>query len=229
MAEPPHSIAELHEKCIASGRYPLFPGATQLVPGHGNPHAQIMCIGEAPGADEDKKGIPFVGRAGQFFNELLDGIGLSREDIYITNMVKCRPPDNRDPEEEEIQLYKPWLDWEIRLIKPKIFIPLGRFALAKFLPGVKISQVHGKAFRRGGNIFFVMYHPAVALYNGSMRPILQKDFEVLDKILHGDEGMVEDMTDEASDTVKEIQELLHPKTNSPDRSQESEKPKSLFA
>ena len=153
MAEPPKSIAELHEKCIASGRYPLFPGATRLVPGHGNPHAEIMCIGEAPGADEDKQGIPFVGRAGQFFNELLANIGLNREDIYISNMVKCRPPGNRDPEEAEIKLYKPWLDWEIKLINPKIFIPLGRFALGRFLPGAKISAVHGKIMRRQGKIF----------------------------------------------------------------------------
>jgi len=229
MAEPPKTIAELHEKCIASGKYPLLPGATRLVPGHGNPHAEIMCIGEAPGADEDKLGIPFVGRAGQFFNELLQSIGLNREDIYISNMVKSRPPGNRDPEESEIKLFKPWLDWEIKLIKPKVFIPLGRFALSRFLPGVKISQVHGKAFRRDDHIFFVMYHPAAALYNGSMRPVLVEDMKVLRQILDGDESMVEDLTTETSETVEEIRKLLAAgKNNSPNRSQESEKPKSLL-
>jgi uracil-DNA glycosylase len=228
MAEPPKTIEELHEKCIASGKYPLLPGATRLVPGHGNPHAAIMCIGEAPGADEDKLGIPFVGRAGQFFNELLQSIGLNREDIYISNMVKSRPPGNRDPEESEIKLFKPWLDWEIKLIKPKVFIPLGRFALSRFLPGVKISQVHGKAFRRDDHIFFVMYHPAAALYNGSMRPVLIEDMKTLRRILDGDESMVEDLATETSETVKEIQKLLAAsKTNSPDRSQGSENPSLL--
>jgi DNA polymerase len=130
---------------MGSGKYPLFPGATRLVPGHGNPAASIMFIGEAPGGDEDKHGIPFVGRAGKFLNELLGSIGLEREDVYITNMVKCMPPNNRDPEEGEIKQYKAWLDWEISLIQPKVFVPLGRFALGKFLPGRSISAMHGKS------------------------------------------------------------------------------------
>lgn len=198
------TLSELHEKCIASGKYPLFPGATRLVPGHGNPKARIVFIGEAPGADEDKNGIPFVGRAGKFLDEMLVSIGLRREDIYITNMVKCRPPNNRDPEEDEIRLYRAWLDWELKIIEPDIIVPLGRFALAKFLPGVKIGQVHGKVFRRAGKIYFVMYHPAVALYNGSMRSVMLDDFKHLEPILSGDFSRVEEMDSPAG----EIKQLL---------------------
>jgi DNA polymerase len=226
MAELPTTVAELHERCIASGKYPLLSGATRLVPGHGNPHSEIMFIGEAPGADEDKNGIPFVGRAGKFLDELLNSIGLKREDIYITNMVKCRPPNNRDPEESELLQYKAWLDWEIKLINPKVFVPLGRFALAKFVPGVQISKVHGKAFRREGKIYFVMYHPAVALYKGSMREVMLEDFKGLRKILDGDESGVEDL----SDPVSEIKELMHKKSpeSDPKSAQEKSKPLKLI-
>lgn len=197
-------LQELHTKCINSGKYPLLPGATRLVPGYGNPHAEIMFIGEAPGADEDKNGIPFVGRAGKFLDELLASIGVNRAEVYITNMVKCRPPENRDPTDAEILQYQAWLDWEIKLIKPKVFVPLGRFAMAKFLPGLKISQVHGKAFSRGGKTYFVMYHPAVALYKGSMREVMLEDIKLLKDILAGDTSKVEGM----SDSVEEIKQLM---------------------
>ncbi|MBL8015570.1 MAG: uracil-DNA glycosylase [Candidatus Doudnabacteria bacterium] len=209
------TISELHQRCIDSGKYPLFPGASRLVPGHGNPHAKLMFIGEAPGADEDKNGIPFVGRAGKFLDELLGSIGLKREDIYITNMVKCRPPGNRDPEDREIALYRAWLDWEIKLIEPQVFVPLGRFAMAKFLPGLKISQVHGKAFRRLGKIYFVMYHPAVALYKGSMREVMLEDIKLLKDILAGDESKVEDLVT----AIDEVKALLHKDSGGSDKSE----------
>lgn len=202
------TVEELHQKCISSGKYPLFPGATRLVPGHGNPDADIMFIGEAPGAAEDKNGIPFVGRAGKFLDELLESIEVNREDVYITNMVKCRPPDNRDPEEDEIQLYKKWLDFEIDLIKPKVFVPLGRFALGKFIPGKRISDIHGDAFRTDGKVYFTMYHPAVALYKGSMREVLLEDIKGLKKILDGDESRVEDLGVEVDKTIEEVKKLL---------------------
>jgi len=179
-----------------------------------------MFIGEAPGGDEDKMGIPFVGRAGKFLNELLASIGLVREDVYITNMVKCRPPNNRDPEEEELKLYKPWLDWEIKLIQPKVFVPLGRFALAKFLPGRTISSMHGKAFKREGKIFFAMYHPAVALYKGSMREVLLEDFKVLKRILDGDMSMVEDISEGSDKEIEEIRKML--KKEEPDSSSKNQ-------
>lgn len=208
------TLSELHQKCIASGKYPLFPGATRLVPGHGNPNARIMFIGEAPGADEDKNGIPFVGRAGKFLDELLASINLKREDIYITNMVKCRPPNNRDPEDDEIKLYRAWLDWEIKLIEPEVIVPLGRFALAKFLPGVKISQVHGKVFKRAERIYFVMYHPAVALYNGSMRGVMSEDFKNLKPVLEGNLGEVEELESPA-DEIKELLKKQDDKKQNP--------------
>ncbi len=201
-------LSELHLKCINSGKYPLFPGATRLVPGYGNPKAEIMFIGEAPGADEDAKGIPFVGRAGKFLDEMLQSIGVAREEVYITNMVKCRPPNNRDPEESDINLYKAWLDFEIELIQPKVFVPLGRFALGKFLPGRSISQVHGQTFRVDGKIFFAMYHPAVALYKGSMREVLLADIQNLKKILDGDESGVEDLTTMTNKDIEEIKARL---------------------
>ncbi len=202
------TLKELHNNCIKSGKYPLLPGATQLVPGHGNPNAEIMFIGEAPGKDEDTQGIPFVGRAGKFFNELLESIELKREDVYISNMVKSRPPDNRDPLESEIKTFKPWLDWEIKLIKPKVFVPLGRYALSYFLPIGKISQLHGKVFKRDGRIFFAMYHPAAALYNGSMRSVLLEDFKVLKKIISGEKFEIEDQDVHQSKAVLEIKALL---------------------
>lgn len=208
------TISELHQKCIDSGKYPLLPGATRLVPGHGNPHADIVLIGEAPGADEDRTGVPFVGRAGKFLDEMLVSIGLQREDIYITNMVKCRPPDNRDPEESEIRQYRTWLDWELKLIQPKVVVPLGRFAMAKFLPGLKIGQAHGRAFRRGEQIFFVMYHPAVALYNGGLRPTMLEDIQKLKKILDGDESGVE-QSSSAADEIKQLMSKSKQKQNAP--------------
>ena len=179
-------------------------GATRIVPGWGNPKADIMFIGEAPGAVEDKLGKPFVGPAGKFLDELLASIGLKREEVYITNMVKVRPPANRDPEEAELEAYRPWLDEEISIINPKVFVPLGRFAMGKFLPGQSISKVHGKAFRRGGKVYFVMYHPAVALYKGSMREVMLEDMEGLKRILDGDDSHVENL----GDPVNEIADLM---------------------
>ncbi len=181
-------------------------GAKQVVPGWGNPEADIMFIGEAPGATEDKVGIPFVGAAGKFLDQLLESIGIKRDDVYITNRVKVRPPGNRDPEEEELKAYQPWLEEEIKIINPKVFVPLGRFALAHFVPGQAISKVHGRAFRRRGKIFFVMYHPAVALYNGSMREVMLNDMKGLKKILDGDESDVEELDDNGG--MEDIKELM---------------------
>ncbi len=201
-------LRELQQKCIASSKYPLMPGATQLVPGYGNAHADIMLIGEAPGASEDANGIPFVGRAGKILDELLDSIGLIRSDIYISNMVKCRPPQNRDPTDSEILLYKPWLDWEIKLIQPKVIVPLGRFAMSKFIPGKKISKVHGQVFVKGSRTFFLMYHPAIALYNPSKKEVLLEDFAKLKLLLLGKGGEHTEVEDSPVSNLAEITELL---------------------
>lgn len=154
--------------------------ATQLVLGDGNPDAEIVFIGEAPGKNEDEQGRPFVGAAGKFLNEMLASVGMSREDVYITNIVKYRPPNNRDPSDEEKRAFWPYLVQQLQVIEPKVVVTLGRHSMEYFLPGAKISQIHGQAKRIGfgaGKLVIVpLYHPAAALYNGSMRATLLEDF-----------------------------------------------------
>jgi len=180
------TIEDLHKECLLCQKCPLRKTATQVVPGEGNPHAKVMFIGEGPGKVEDKLGRPFVGPAGKFLDQLLESIGLQRKDIFIANMVKCRPPNNRDPMDSEKEACRPWLDEQIRLINPKVFVPLGRHALHKFLPDISISTAHGKFYKHESKIIFAMYHPAVALYNGSMRSTLLKDFANLKEFLDGE-------------------------------------------
>jgi len=170
----------------------LRSGCSRVVPGDGNPEAEIMLIGEAPGKKEDEIGVPFVGSAGKFLDEMLATINLKRENIYIANVVKCRPPENRDPLPEEVETCWAWLEKQIEIIDPKLIVTLGRHSLGRFFPLMKISEVHGKAFRRdfpviGSRVFFALYHPAAALYNGSMRETLIKDFKKIPKIL----GLIE--------------------------------------
>jgi len=162
--------------------------ATNVVPGKGNADAKIMFIGEAPGKKEDEMGEPFIGAAGKFLSELLATIDLKREDIYITNIVKYRPPNNRDPLPEEVADCQLWLQEQINLIDPVLIIPLGRHALERFVPGRKISEDHGKAFRReidgvGKRVIYALYHPAAALYNGGLRDTLVTDFVRIPKII----------------------------------------------
>lgn len=161
----------------------LKAGATQLVFGVGNPDAEIMFIGEAPGKHEDFQGEPFVGAAGKFLNEMLASIGLERKDIYITNIVKYRPPNNRDPEPEEIQVFMPYLQRQIQVIRPRLVVFLGRHSMSVFLPELKISQAHGKPVRKGGQVYLPLFHPAAALYNGGMRQTLMDDFALIPMIL----------------------------------------------
>lgn len=165
---------------------------TNPVPGEGNPNAKILFIGEAPGAQEDKLGRPFVGASGKFLDEMLDSIGLQRADVFITNIVKFRPPDNRDPKPDEIKACLPSLLEQIRVIKPKIIVFLGRHSMNVFFPELKISEAHGKPMKRAikeaGNkqleaIFLPLYHPAAALYNGGMRQTLLEDFSKIPNIL----------------------------------------------
>lgn len=178
----------LNTKMILECPCSLRETAIQAVPGDGNPDADIMFVGEAPGKNEDAQGKPFVGAAGKFLSEMLGSINLKREDIYITNVVKYRPPENRDPGPEEIEACMPWLHEQIKIIEPKIIVTLGRHAMEHFIPGKKISEVHGQAFRRtfpdiGEQVFFALYHPAAALYNGSMRATLIADFKKIPKVI----------------------------------------------
>lgn len=159
--------------------------ATQAVFGSGNSDAEIMFIGEAPGKNEDIKGIPFIGAAGKFLDEMLEMIKMKREDIYITNIVKYRPPDNRDPEPSEKEACNSWLINEIKIVDPKIIVFLGRHSMGRFFPEEKISEIHGKLLIKlipelnKKQAFMPLYHPAAALYNGSMRETLIKDFKKL--------------------------------------------------
>jgi DNA polymerase len=157
------------EKCI------LHKSRVKAVPGVGPQKADIMFIGEAPGFHENQRGLPFVGAAGKFLDDLLEKIGLRREDVFITNVVKCRPPGNRDPQSSEIEACRPYLDRQIKLIQPKMIITLGRFSMARYFPNAKISQIHGKPRKIEGVIYYPMYHPAAALHQPSLRRTVEED------------------------------------------------------
>lgn len=181
-------LLELHKKYHTENKCELKKTATQPVFGNGNPDSEIVFIGEAPGKKEDETGIPFVGAAGKFLAEMLASIGMKREDIYITNIVKYRPPNNRDPELEEKKQCANWLKAELEFINPKLIIFLGRHSMNHFFPQLKISEVHGKYIHCAFSDFPIhnflpLYHPAAALYNGGLREELLKDFAKIPGIL----------------------------------------------
>jgi uracil-DNA glycosylase family 4 len=149
--------------------------ATNLVPGEGPADAAIVIVGEAPGANEDKAGRPFVGSAGRLLGTLLEAAGLEREDVFITNVVKGRPPGNRDPKADEVAHSWPWLEAQLAAIEPELVVPLGRHALRRFAPDLKIGDVHGQAVEVDGRRLFPLYHPAAALHNQSLRGTLDED------------------------------------------------------
>jgi len=155
----------------------------KVVPGSGNENAQIVFIGEAPGYHEDQQGLPFVGQAGQFLDYLLNSINLQRSDVYICNVIKCRPPGNRDPLPTEIKNCQKWLDRQLELISPKIIVTLGRYSLAKFFPGETIGKVHGKERKQDNIIYFPMYHPAAALHQQSLRQTIEEDIKRIPSLL----------------------------------------------
>ncbi len=175
-----HRLEEEIKRCT---RCRLHQTRTQAVPGDGPYDAEIMFIGEAPGYHEDKQGRPFVGAAGQYLNELLEKNGLRREDVYITNIVKCRPPRNRDPLPDEIAACQDYLDRQIELINPRVIVTLGRFAMQHFFPGASISRVHGQPRRLGDRIFFPIFHPAAGLYQPKWQPLLEEDFRKLGDLI----------------------------------------------
>jgi DNA polymerase len=142
-----------------------------------------MFIGEGPGFHENEQGRPFVGAAGRFLEELLASIGLKRDDVFITNVVKCRPPGNRDPRSEELDACDEYLERQIQAINPKVIVTLGRFSMARYLSNAKISQVHGQPIRIRGRLVVPMYHPAAALHQGSLRPVIERDFAQIPKLI----------------------------------------------
>jgi DNA polymerase len=169
-------LLEIHERVRACTSCPLHSTRTQAVPGYGPASARIMAVGEAPGEKEDIQGKPFVGAAGKLLTKLLEGIGLSRNDLYITNTIKCRPPGNRDPESEEVSACAHYLDEQVALIKPDVILLLGRHAVGRLLPGSKgISTIHGQKVVRGDRLYVPLYHPAAALYNGGLLRTLEDD------------------------------------------------------
>ncbi len=183
-ADKQAQLAEIARAIESDGVTPsLKAGATQLVFGVGNPDAELMFVGEAPGKKEDLSGEPFVGAAGKFLNEMLASIGLERPDIYISNIVKYRPKDNRDPTAEEIAEFVPYLNRQIDVIRPKLVVFLGRHALNVYFPDLKISQAHGEPVENNGQMYLPLFHPAAALYNPRLRQTLIEDFSLISAIL----------------------------------------------
>ena len=178
-------LAELRQEISVCQKCSLCKTRTNTVPGEGGSNAEILFIGEAPGANEDKNGIPFCGAAGKFLDEMLGTIGLSRENVFVANTLKCRPPENRDPEDSERVACRPYLDAQLKIIEPALIILMGRHAVANFLPGAgTIGQLHGRALKRpNGIVYLPLYHPAAALHNGGLRSTLVEDFGKIPAVL----------------------------------------------
>ena len=184
MPKPHIPLDELRVQVESCRRCPLCDGRTQTVFGVGNPHARVMFIGEAPGKNEDLQGEPFVGAAGHYLNELLGCAGLRREDVFIANVLKCRPPGNRDPRPEEIQTCTPFLREQTRTIDPEVLVTLGKFSTQFVLKTqVGITRLHGRVQRAGKFLVFPVFHPAAALYDGAKREALENDFVTLGQLL----------------------------------------------
>jgi uracil-DNA glycosylase family 4 len=178
---PPLSLADLHREIRSHGGcgFESCETAANLVPGEGSPTAEVMLVGEAPGATEDALGRPFVGRAGRLLDELLAEAGLARESVYITNVVKARPPGNRDPRAGEVAHHLVWLEAELALVHPRVVVPLGRHALSHFADGLRISDVHGRLITARGRSLFPMFHPAFGLRGTLARATLFEDARAL--------------------------------------------------
>jgi uracil-DNA glycosylase family 4 len=177
------TLAQIASEVSACQRCALHVTRNKSVPGEGPANAEIMLIGEGPGFNENEQGRPFVGQAGTFLNELLAQAGLKRADVWIGNVVKCRPPSNRDPMPDELAACNEYLERQIAAIAPKIIITLGRFSMGKFMPGVKITQVHGQMKRIGDRFVIAMFHPAAALHQAALKPAILADFAKLPQLL----------------------------------------------
>lgn len=185
------TLTELYEEIANCQRCILSQARKNAVPGEGPQDADIVFIGEGPGFHEDQQGRPFVGAAGQFLDELLESIGLRRDDVYICNVIKCRPPGNRDPLPEEVDACKPHLDKQIEIISPKMIVTLGRFSMERYFPGAKISQIHGQARKLEGIIYYPMYHPAAALHQPRWRPVVEEDMSRIPQVLAAADSIAE--------------------------------------
>jgi uracil-DNA glycosylase family 4 len=183
MPETNDSLDQIAAEVSACERCPLAATRKKSVPGEGPAGARILFVGEGPGFNENEQGRPFVGAAGQLLNDLLGQAGLKREDVFITNVVKCRPPQNRDPESGELKACADYLERQIALINPAVIVTLGRFSMARFFPGAKISEIHGQGRTLGGRLVVAMLHPAAALHQPQNKPLLEQDFRKLPDLL----------------------------------------------
>lgn len=181
--EPGEILKQVARQVSTCEKCSLHFSRKNAVPGEGSSNAEIMFIGEGPGFYENEQGRPFVGQAGKFLDELLEKAGLSRSSVYITNVVKCRPPGNRDPLPEELAACSGYLDKQVETIQPKIVVTLGRYSMAHFMPGAKISDAHGQATWVKGRLIVAMYHPAAALHQPSLKPIVERDFARLPEFI----------------------------------------------
>ncbi len=179
------ALDELYQCIRSCNKCEISKARTKAVPGEGPGNSELMFIGEAPGFHEDQQGRPFVGSAGHFLSQLLESVNLSREQVYITNVIKTRPPGNRDPLPQEIINCRPWLDRQIEIIKPKMIVTLGRCSMGLFMPGKTIGQVHGTAVKKDGVLYFAMYHPAAALHQGNLRGVIVSDMLKISGLLVG--------------------------------------------
>ena len=202
------SLEQIASEVAGCTKCPLHASRVKAVPGEGPQNAQIMFIGEGPGFHENQSGRPFVGAAGDFLNELLQSINLKREEVFIGNVVKCRPPGNRDPEPGEIEACRAYLDRQIDVINPRVIVTLGRFSMARWFPAARISHIHGKPRNVGKFLVVPMYHPAAALHQPSLRQEVMNDFRKLPQFLsEASQALSNDSGDEDEVSPEQPQQL----------------------
>lgn len=193
------ALTELYREIAGCRSCKLAESRNKVVPGEGPENARLLFIGEAPGWHEDQQGRPFVGQAGGYLDHLLSLINLNRNQVYIANVIKCRPPQNRDPLPAEIIACQKWLDQQIQIINPKMIVTLGRFSLARYFPKESIGKVHGKPRRQSGIVYYPMYHPAAALHQNSLRTTIEADMIKITDILS--------QCEEIAESPAEVQQL----------------------
>lgn len=199
-------LAAIAREVAACRSCPLHDGRTHVVPGTGPANADIMFIGEAPGFHEDQQGLPFVGASGKYLSKLLEDVGISRKAVFITNVVKCRPPDNRDPKKEELAACEHFLNRQIAVINPRIIVTLGRYSMARYFPGGRITRIHGLPRRADGRIYLPMFHPAAVLRDPRRRPEMEADMRrVLELVNEAEQDAPPD--DSASDGPDDVVQL----------------------
>lgn len=202
LVKPEEELKKVAQEVSVCTKCELHFSRKLAVPGEGPVNATIMFIGEGPGFHENEQGRPFVGAAGKFLDELLAQIGMKRQEVFIGNVVKCRPPGNRDPQPQELTACSEYLERQIQAINPRVIVTLGRFSMAHFLPNAKISEVHGQAMKIKGRLIVAMYHPAAALHQQSLRSTIEADFARLPELI----AQAEQMPEQIEETPVEKQE-----------------------